>query len=148
MAANSSLPRGVNRHRPSHHSIAALTACVLTSLSNGASAPYLTVSTPEPMRQAPPPPIASRSAEALRPEEIPDVDADLTLTILAGPPAPAVAPDAAAAKPAAVAPVVAPTPKLDLVPDIVPTTHTKLEDILPFFVPPSAPVSRATYEQK
>ena len=146
MAANSSRPRGVNRHRPSHRSIAALTACVLSSFSNGASAPYLTVSSPEPMRQAPPPPIAATVAKTGPAEANPDDDADNAPAPVADAPAPAPAP-APEAKPAAPTGVVT-APKLELVPDPVPANHTKLEDILPFFVPPSAPVSRATYEQK
>lgn len=42
-----------------------------------------------------------------------------------------------------------PTPKFELVPDTIQPKPTRLEEILPYFVPPPAPpVSRATYEEK
>ena len=39
-------------------------------------------------------------------------------------------------------------PKYELVPDLVQPKSTRLQDILPYFVPPPAPVSKATYEEK
>ena len=61
------------------------------------------------------------------------------------------APVVAVATPAPIPgpPKASPAPKYELVPDPVQTRPTRLEDILPYFVPPPAPpVSKATYEEK
>ncbi len=144
MSAHPTRPPGVVLHPSSHRSIAALTACVLAALGNGASAPYLTVSLPEPIRTEQPPPVIAAVVKAVTPEE----KTHSTQTSVTGTtPAPVVA--VATPAPIPGPPKASPAPKYELVPDPVQTRPTRLEDILPYFVPPPAPpVSKATYEEK
>jgi len=151
MSAHPSRPQGAVLNLSSHRSFVALTACVITALGNSASAPYLMVSEPEPMRQAPPRPVAVTMPTEIKPEDVTEdeTDAEAAAREAANQP---VAPTAVV-KPPATPSASTPSsgsdrPKLELLPDAVPPGRTRLEDILPFFVPPSPPASRATYEQK
>jgi hypothetical protein len=134
-------------HHSSHRPLAALTACILAALGNGASAPYLTVGDPEPMRVEPPPTVAAPFKVAVvKPATEEDKARPFAFPIVL-PPAPAVVAATPATSPEP--PKAPPSPKYELVPDPVQTKPTRLEDILPYFVPPPAPpVSKATYEEK
>jgi hypothetical protein len=147
MSAHPTRPNGVVLNHSSHRSIAAITACVLAALGNGASAPYLTVSVPEPMRLQPPPPVPAPVIAAVVKVITADDKALPAAPPSAGPPVTAVVTIAPATGPEP--PKSAPAPKYELVPDPVQAKPTRLEDILPYFVPPPAPpASKATYEEK
>ena len=151
-------PGSALSHQPSHRTIVALTTCVITALSNGASMPYLTRSAPEPIRLVTPPMAAIPPSLADAAKEAVEHDAGVEAASTPPQSEAAAAPSAAGAggNTAAAAPGTAapdsgstPKPKFELVPDTVrPRPGARLEDILPFFVPPAPPASRATYEQK
>jgi len=148
MSAHPTRPQGVVLHHSSHRSLAALTACVLAALGNGASAPYLTVSVPEPMRLEPPPPVPAPFKPAVVKVVTPEETKFQPAIIPASVPNPAVAvvgvPVTGSEKSKAPA-----APKFELVPDPLQTKPARMEDILPYFVPPApAPASKATYEEK
>ena len=106
------------------------------------------------MRQAPPRPVAVPAVAKVEPDDAMSEEDDPGTPAANDMPAVAKATAAVANAPgvtpgANATPPIAVKPKIELVPDTAPPpTRAKLEDLLPFFVPPSPPASRATYEQK
>jgi hypothetical protein len=149
-------------------------ACILTAVLAAnqaaalpaASVPYLLAQGPVPLRFARPRPVAPPP----RPPAPPPVEVVAELkpapdpaasapepTPSAGPPEPssdpagnAPAPGAAdSARPAASPPFGADSGEVELLPDtFAPPGGVRVEQLLPYFLPPAAPTSRATYEQK
>jgi hypothetical protein len=134
-------------------------ACVLVTIlaanqaatRSNASLPYLLQDAPQALRfaQTPttlPPPV--RPWESLPLAPAPESEPSSAKT-----PDDAIAPTSPAQPELVLAP---PTPKpppppggIELVPDAYsPRTNIRVDDILPFFMPPSNPVSRASYELK
>jgi len=150
---------GFVRIRTTANRIGTPAACILVTIlaanqaatRSDASLPYLLQDAPQALRfaQTPttlPPPV--RPWESLPLAPAPESE-----------PSPAKNPDDANAPTSTPQPelvIVPPTPKpppppggIELVPDAYsPRTNVRVDDILPFFMPPANPVSRATYELK
>jgi len=159
MTAQLRQPCGFVRIRSAANRIGTPAACILVTIMAAnhaatrvdASLPYLLQDAPQALRfaQTPttlPPPV--RPWESLPLAPVPESE-----------PSSAKTPDDATAPTSTTQPelvIAAPPPKpppppggIELVPDAyAPRTNIRVEDILPFFMPPSNPVSRATYELK
>ncbi|MCS6275411.1 MAG: hypothetical protein H2169_13855 [Opitutus sp.] len=159
MTAQLRQPCGFVRIRSAANRIGTPAACILVTIMaanqaatrSDASLPYLLQDAPQALRfaQTPttlPPPV--RPWESLPLAPAPESE-----------PSSAKNPDDATAPTSTPQPelvIVPPTPKpppppggIELVPDAYsPRTNIRVDDILPFFMPPSNPVSRATYELK
>lgn len=150
-----SLPRpaAATRRHPGLPLGAALALCIAGQTVQAASRPYLTVSQPMEMRQAPPRALAPRiltEPPAETTEVAPDVDETVKSTVeSASDPGAGKIPETIATTPIVKPTLAAPEPPLELLPDsLAGPRPVMLEDFLPYFLPPGAPKSRATYEQK
>ena len=156
------LPRscGFVRIRTTANRIGTPAACVLVTIlaanqaatRSDASLPYLVQDAPQALRFAQPP---TTLPPPVRPwESPPQAPTPESEPSPVQPPSEVSAPPSTNPPELAVAPT---TPKppttpaggIELVPDAyAPRTNIRVDEILPFFAPPSAPVSRATYELK
>lgn len=149
-------------------------ACILTAVLAAnqaaalpaASVPYLLAQGPVPLRFArprpvapPPPPPAPPPVEVVaEAKPAPDpAESPPDPTASAGPTAPGSDPagnapapgEAGPARPGASPPVDSGAGAVELLPDtFAPPGGVRVEQLLPYFLPPAAPTSRATYEQK
>lgn len=178
MSAPSSRPAGAGRAATSARRLGAPAAtCLLATIlaANQAAArpdaslPYLAHAGPEPLRFALPRVIALARPRFVPPRADAKPDSETTaadpaksggVATTTSKPDPAKPVAAVGVKPATDAAAQAPAttpgqsapaadPGVELVPDTyAPPPVVRVEDLLPFFVPPVAPASRATYELK
>ncbi|MFA6290062.1 MAG: hypothetical protein WC661_21970 [Opitutaceae bacterium] len=164
MTAPAQRSSGVVRIHTSARRFGAPVSCLLVAIltANQASArtnaslPYLVEGAPDALRFVPlhkilPPPKRPSAIQTDPPEPgkpAPAGEPSTPVVVDAGPhAAPTPAPAPVGAPPAG--PLASPNSGAELVPDIyAPAPPVRIEDILPFFVAPPPPVSRATYELK
>jgi hypothetical protein len=161
MSAQFPRPSGSVRIRTGARRLGTPAACILVTIlaanqastRSEASLPYLVQAAPQALRFAPvpvvpPPPVRPTDAASAKLDpEIEPLEAKTGTEVIAPPalPPPATSVNTPPATPA----LPANQGGVEILPDVyAPKAGVRIDEILPFFMPPEAPVSRATYELK
>lgn len=147
--------------RPTVNRIGTSAACIIVTIMaanqaamrSNASLPYLAQDAPQALRFAQTPntlPLPPRPWNTQPTAPVPESELSQAQSPdEAGVPTSNPQPEPTIAPPAPIKPPPQQPTGIELVPDAyTPRTNIRIDDILPFFVPPTAPVSSATYELK